>query len=481
MLEALVAMLVLAFGMLAIGSFQVTLSRNADIAKQRSEATRLAQRQIDMLRSFGQRGADGTPGGTQLTYVEDVVTPTPAYYDVTGSTTNTSFRVTTTVTPTVITATPPTGDRYRWVHVQVAWADRTGTAQQVVLSTSISDGDPADLGVLGVGRGRSSTLRPKNRNINIPYPAVTLSGGQRSAFIPPPGNIIFAFDNTTGDVVQRCTGLSSLTEGIDLAAAGATCVDVNGYLLSGYVRFKTSGAAPNASNIDDPSDLTDTTLPLMATNLVPVPAVNPLIIDAASTGNAPTAYECYSQRQLTVRNNSTQQELNIAEGASVPTGYSASGAPRFIAYTCIITPTDHDSNTATRALWSGEVRLNPNTDSAAGTPWTIGTGSGQYKVCRFSSDYNRNTTLSNHEHPRYYREVTGAVDNQNYLVINGGDSCPPDVASNPLAGDYLDTNTAGHQPSSVAELSFRCANAACSGANKIVMEPATATTAIPME
>ena len=41
LLEALIALLVLSFGMLAIAGFQTTLSRNSDLAKQRTEALRL--------------------------------------------------------------------------------------------------------------------------------------------------------------------------------------------------------------------------------------------------------------------------------------------------------------------------------------------------------------------------------------------------------------------------------------------------------
>jgi len=477
LLEALVAMLVLAFGMLALAGFQTTLSRNSDIAKQRTEATRLAQRQIDTMRSFVQRQADGdpatNPGSTNLTYVEDVVTRDP--YTVTSAMTNASFSVATT-------AVPADGDRFRWVRVLVTWNDRTGASQNVNFSTAISDGDPGDLGVIGVGRGRSATLRPRNRNVNIPYPAVTLSGGQRSAFIPPPGNVIFVFDNSTGQVVQRCTGLPvALTAGIDIVAAGGICTDLNAYLLSGYVRFKTGGAAPSAANIDDQGDLTDPTLPLLPTNLVAIPATQPLTIDSAATGNAPSNYECYSQRQLTVRSNATGSELTINEGSAVPAGYSASNAPRFIAYTCIVTPTDHDSNPTTPSIWSGELRLNADSTLPVGLAWAFGTWNGGHKACRYTSDYNRNSALSNHEHPRYYRHVSGAIDNQNFLVINSNDNCPTDIASNPVAGDLVDTNTATHQPESIAVLSFRCLNAACNGSNRVVTESATPTTALPME
>ena len=479
-LEALVGLLVLAFGMVALAAFQSTLSLQSDIAKQRSEATRLAQRQIDRLRAFNQREADGTPGGTSLTYVEDVVTP--ADFTVTSGNTNTTFTVSTAVTV-------PTGDHYRWLRVAVNWLDRTGATRDVVMNTVVSDGDPGDLGALGVGRTKSTTLRPKNRNINIPYPAVTLSGGQLSAFIPPPGNVAFVFDNVTGEVVNRCTNLSvALTEGINLVGDNtiATCdATFRGYLLSGYVRFKTSGAAPTAANIDDPSDLTDPTLPLIATSsdgtTATGPTVNPLVFDASATGTgiAPIRWECYSQRQLTVRNNSAGLELSIADGATVPTGYSDSGAPRFIAYTCIVTPLD-DGDPLTLNKWSGEVKLVPTTGTGA---WDVETISGLYRVCRATGDYNRNGSLSNHEHPRYYRHVTGALDNQNYLVIKRSDSCPTDVNSSPLAGDFVNTNTAMHQPTVNAVPSFWCGNTGCSGPNRYEYESTLPSVAyaIPME
>ncbi len=54
LVEALVSMLVLASGMLGLAGFGVNLSRNADLAKQRSEATRLAQDKMESLRTFEQ-------------------------------------------------------------------------------------------------------------------------------------------------------------------------------------------------------------------------------------------------------------------------------------------------------------------------------------------------------------------------------------------------------------------------------------------
>ena len=47
LIEAMVAMLVMAFGMLSLVGMQSMLSRNADTAKQRTEAQRLAEEKLE--------------------------------------------------------------------------------------------------------------------------------------------------------------------------------------------------------------------------------------------------------------------------------------------------------------------------------------------------------------------------------------------------------------------------------------------------
>ncbi len=53
LVEAVVAMAVMAFGMLAVVGVQSTLRLNADVAKQRSEAVRIAQEAMEAARGFG--------------------------------------------------------------------------------------------------------------------------------------------------------------------------------------------------------------------------------------------------------------------------------------------------------------------------------------------------------------------------------------------------------------------------------------------
>lgn len=575
LIEALIAFLVVAFGLLAIASFQYTLSGASDVAKQRSEATRIAQKEMDRLRSFGQRRADNLTDN-RYTYVEDVVSGSQA---VTGITTNTAYTMTTTVN--VPSPAPSSGDRYRWINILVGWADRTGQAQSVQLSSVISDGDPSSLGPLGVRRRASATLRPKNRNINVPYPAVNVatcpSTNGCSAFVVPPSNVAYVFDNVTGNVVQSCTLTSypisaltrsgstatatatghpfttgswvnisgvtpaayngnfrlssavaltsisyqpattpavtsvtgasarwALTEGIDIAAlAGVSCTTYTNprYLVSGYVRFFT-GSSPSADDLINPSG---NTFDLLSTG--------PLTIASIGT-SAPLSHTCTAQRQKVVGTNNVRAEtirsysrvgdvvtirtnrnhnyvvgsvvaitgtanyvlqgrfeiastpsadtftylevgpnatdstgrvelieqLTLAETDAVPSAYNST-ISTFVAYTCVVEP----SSTGTPREWWGRLDLVPETSTTGGR---IAWDTTSYRVCRFSADYN-GYGLSNSDHPRNYRQVTGALDSQNFAVIPAASSCPTDTAptyTGNQAGYFYNTNTVVHQP-----------------------------------
>ena len=52
LIEAMVALAVMAFGTLGVLGVQTTLRLNADIAKQRNEAVRIGQETIEAARSF---------------------------------------------------------------------------------------------------------------------------------------------------------------------------------------------------------------------------------------------------------------------------------------------------------------------------------------------------------------------------------------------------------------------------------------------
>lgn len=542
LIEALVAMLVMAFGMLAIAGFQATLTRGSDTAKQRSEAVRLAQLKLEELRSF-----DGISTGA-YTYGTDVVGSVSAQ-NLTPSASNTTFTRSWTVMRTDGVTAATVDDTQKWITVTVDWADREGATQQtpVRLRSVIGRNDPIALKGLVAEQARTKVRYPKNRNLNIPYPAVGTSNPNRSAFIPPPGNVTYVFDNVTGNIVQSCTGITDgeLVEGVDVEAAGTcTTFATNAYLLSGFVRFFT-GNNPGA---DDIINTNGTTFDLSSSG--------PLTIDSSVTGNGPSTYVCYAQRQKVVTASNLQaatisslsrsggtvtvtttsnhgystglriavtgtsqfsfegsfeiltvptattltyaqagtdgsasggeleliQQLTLAESDTVPSGYGGQPQSTYVSYACIVTPVDDDSDANTTLAWWGKLNVVPD----SGT-WSLGTTNTTYKVCRYSSDYDADGAISNSEHPKYFRRVTGALDNQNFVVIKGNESCPTDIAVNytgSTTGSLYNTNTATHQTASTGDtavLSFGCLTTACTGANKTPDEPSTATTVILME
>ena len=126
LIEALIAFVVLSLGMLAIVRTQPLLRAQADLARQRSQAVRLAQEDIEQLRGLAAAvPAHRTIGADAL--------GSPAYDLVRGidaSTVPHAHQVTTTV----------------------SWTAHDGTAHAVALATMIAATDPALGGVLALRR-----------------------------------------------------------------------------------------------------------------------------------------------------------------------------------------------------------------------------------------------------------------------------------------------------------------------------------------
>ena len=131
LLQALLAFLALSLGMLALGRVQTHLRQSGDLARQQSEAVRLAQQEVEALRAFA------GPSG-----YSDIADRTA---DVTPASSNARF----TVARSVRTHAEPS---YKAVQVTVSWHDRAGASQQVNLSTIIAGHDPAHVGALTLAR-----------------------------------------------------------------------------------------------------------------------------------------------------------------------------------------------------------------------------------------------------------------------------------------------------------------------------------------
>lgn len=417
LVEALVALLVLAFGLLAVASFQVTLNRNADVARQRAEAVRIAQKDMEALRAFTQKAA----AGGVTSYDGSIVDQAPT--DVVGFSSNTTYRLSRKVVAVA-------GGEHKSIEVLVTWLDRAGAQQQVNLASVIAAYEPSSITLLATGSGLPKTRRPKNRDINIPYPSVSMQGG-KSGFTPPgESGFYFVFNDVTGNVVAKCSDLV----GNPLVAGGAACTsNMNGFLLAGYVRFLYGDSSQN-SFLPKVANPTDDTKPLHPNyNSTTPSAPQPFTIDADSTALAyqPT-YQCFSERRV-----------DLTDGTTAPDTGQSSGSvwSRYIAYVCIVQPPTVSGLTA----WSGKVSVVTNGS------WTIGTSAGEYVVCRYSAD-TANNGFGNNDHPLHYRQVTGSMDNQSFLVIdakgngNSANACPSDGAATPLTGDFSISNTVAHQP-----------------------------------
>ena len=232
LIEAMVALVIVAFGLLVLAGVNLKLARAEDVAKQRGEAARLAQEKIEELRSFTRISvAAGAVSWNGLAGGNDTLVDAPDFH------TNTTFNRTWQLLGTI-------ADPMRRAVVTVAWADRAGEAQNVTFSTVISKTDPSDVGSLGFPLPANTTLkRPKNRNLNIPVPAVDLGNGQ--SVVQLQGNFAVVFSNESGYVVKTCDHVVSTAA--DLASG---CTDTNAYILAGYVSLHGTGTFPAGLSVN---------------------------------------------------------------------------------------------------------------------------------------------------------------------------------------------------------------------------------------
>ncbi len=230
LIEAVVALAVMAFGMLAYVGMQSSLRFNSDVAKQRSEAVRIAQEAIEAWRAYSSVGADAGPD-----YQLDIATA--ADEAVAGE--NTTY----TLSRTVDAAASPGAPRMKTLKVEVSWHDRNGEPQSVVLSTTIAASPPELAGSLGVPDAGGAARLPQGRNPAIPRGAFDLPGG-KSAYKPPGATArVWLFDNLTGVITSVCNFPG---EDLSLLVEADSCVQRPSWLISGFVRF-SPGPDPDAA------------------------------------------------------------------------------------------------------------------------------------------------------------------------------------------------------------------------------------------
>lgn len=410
LLEALVGFLVLSLGILTVGRLQNHLRVGSDIARQRSEAVRLGQEDIETLRSFSVLAASA--GARSYAEIASAAAILDADH---GYATNTSYRLTRTVQPSATTAAKDAS-------VNVGWTDRSGEDQQIVLNSIIAGQDPAYSAALSITPAGTPVKGAFGRSAWIPVMARDLGNGKSAMKPIGAGSIAFLFDNASGLVTGLCSGIDPATATRDLTSAALVACDTNsGYLLGGTVRFSLAGPPDAARAVDVPLALAVTL--------------------ALSGGTYSRSPSCASEALKTVTY--TSAGVTRVEGVALAATPGSVGVAtwtdsgeRYVAYQCVVYP-------LANGRWSGRTTLTP-------IGWTLGNSAADLRVCRFSTDADGSGAVdTNIEHPADYSAVSGSLANQNFLVIRGTETCP---AGSPVrvagtAGDvYVDLATVQHQP-----------------------------------
>jgi type II secretory pathway pseudopilin PulG len=231
LVEALVALAIMSFGMLALVGVQATLRHNSDAARERTEAMRLAAQDSESLRAFG--SLDQALVASVVPWDQlDVRAGVPVSLPVTtGLTTSyTLDRQRSIVYDRVAGSNRFDGVQLKVFEVRVSWADRIGNNYAAVLDSAVVAADPALSARL--------VMPVPTRHASIPTSARDLGNGSSALKPFNQGTVAYVLDNATGYVTSLCTGVVASQSAITLSdVSGSGCATVVGRLLTGTVRY----------------------------------------------------------------------------------------------------------------------------------------------------------------------------------------------------------------------------------------------------
>ena len=396
LIEALVAMGVMAFGMLAVVGLQATLRTNGDISKQRSEAVRIAQQSVEDWRAF--TTLESTAGVIDY---QDLVSDGPT--NLAGINATYSRTRTFTVWPG---GSPP----MKTLAVTVTWTDRSGEVQTVQLSSVIAGISPELAGSLAIPPSGVPGRQPLNRNPAIPALAKDLGDG-RSGFLPPQaagGTMAWIFNNVTGVIVGICQNSGVASSALLNVAIANSCVATNAQFLSGYVGFANGGVLPaNGSAMDLDLSLNGITSTAGAVTWS-------CFDDSQAVQAAPLLGSVVSYYCAIVSPNSRWSGRSRIS----PIGWTILDNVAANYKVCRYTPVTACEPAVDATIW--------------GTPGTVATCAGAAPA--------PSRKMTNADHPLDYGAVSGSLRNQNFVVVSALDTCPAAAA-----GGSVSSNTGLHQ------------------------------------
>lgn len=394
LIEALIALLAVSFGMVAMVQLAGNLRQGADLARQRGEASQLAGRSLEAARVQARmRGASAAmsispsapPAAAEHTHAIQagnsryLVRQRAGPQVRNGSPGNAEDQQGTSIAPTMLQS----------LHVDTHWTDRTGELQALGFDSQFTAIDPGLAAFLRQAPQGSANRRPGTRHAKIPAQAQDLDD-QTSVFRPPGAlhGLLWLFDRLSGDIMAVCSHAKSHSP-LTTADVSKCRGNAFGYLLSGHVRF-SSQSPPN------PTAPSGQALPLT------------LRLTLTSSGHPiKPSYQCFDDAPV----------------RPMP-------AQTMVTYFCIVHP-----NRSQPPFWSGRLDL-------AG----LALRPGGVRVCRYSGDHDGDGRISNGEHPASYSRVSAALVGQNFLVIPYQSDCPAGRSANPANRPTAGTQTWPHQP-----------------------------------
>jgi prepilin-type N-terminal cleavage/methylation domain-containing protein len=387
LIEVLVAMAVMAFGLLSVAGLQASLRNNADQSRQRAEAVRMAQVAVESSRTFSVLGV--VAGSAAF---DTIAAAGPN--DVTPANANTTFSV-----QTIVGDFPAVGDeafvpRHKRFVASIDWRDRSDQIQTVRIGTIISSTSPELAASLALPGDVSQVQQVGGRNSVIPVNAVDLLDGT-SKFSPPgaaPG-VNWRFNNLTGFITHKCLV--------------NVCIEFDGRLLSGYVQFATAVAGATSANAEVPPGpaLTNGIGETVTVSVAQTSPVVEIVACYQQTFPGYVAYFCAIEAPAPARAWSGRAEVNLPAGLALATGIADVSAVAFRVCRYTI----------------AAARVVPQLVVPA---------------------------LRNEDHPLDYASVTSSLSAQNFLVVRAGSGAAAyDCPADDLLTPYIDGSTWHHQPS----------------------------------
>ncbi len=221
LVEALIGVLLLSLGLLGALRMQSWLRLNGDVAKQRTEAVRIAQQDLEQVRAF----ADAA-----------------AFQSITSQRREAAH----TSAPFTLNRTVSADPTLKNSLITVSWQDRGGATQTVQLHSSLNGLAPIYSAVLALPP-QDTTLSPRR---HLPTSARRLSEGRSMLKPTSLSNVAWIVNDATGEVSAECSVPSTLAAR-DITEANLTrCTELTARLLRGYIRFSL-GPVPDALTAND--------------------------------------------------------------------------------------------------------------------------------------------------------------------------------------------------------------------------------------